>query len=229
MADGRGYVLAMTTQHATEAPARATTLGFVGIVGVAAFAAAFAAMHVIQSDLNPIQNFGSDYAFGRGGWLMRLGFIAAGIGTLSLALGLRRSVAAVKRRGLGVVLLGLAGVGFIGSGLFNADPPLADGTTGYTTEGSLHDLTGILLFISVIVAGFVLARVFARDPQWQAAVSTTRIFAWLALAGLVATITSSEMSDPGTGITGLVQRIFVATILGWLVSLGWRLRRGSEG
>jgi hypothetical membrane protein len=218
----------MTTQQATQTPARAAALGMVGIVGVAAFAAAFAAMHVIQSDLNPIQNFGSDYAFGRGGWLMRLGFVAAGIGTLLITIGLRRSVAAVKRRGLGVVLLGLAGIGFIGSGLFNADPPLADGTTGYTTEGSLHDVAGFLLFLTIIAAGSVLARVFARDPQWHAAMSTTRAFAWLAVVGLVATITASEISDPGTGITGLVQRIFVATIVGWLLFLGWRLRRVGD-
>jgi hypothetical protein len=157
---------------------------------------------------------------------MRVGFVLAGLGTLSLMLGLRKSVAAVKRKRLAIVFLGLVGIGFVGSGVFNADVPLEDGTTGYTTEGALHDLTGMILFISLIVASFLLVRVFGRDPRWSPSAQTARVFAWLSLAGLIATITASEVTPPGSGgITGLVQRVFVATVLTWLGILGWRLRQ----
>ena len=220
----------MTTNHDTDYRSHTTRLfGVGGVAGFVSFAAAFAAMHFIQPDLNPIENFGSDYAFGRGGWVMRLGFVMAGVGALLLTLGLRRSLAAEKRRGISTVLMGLAGVGFVGSGLFNADPPLEDGTTGYTTEGSLHDLTGMILFISLIVVSFVLVGVFGRDRRWHTLARTARTFAWLSLIGLVATITSAEMTTPGSGgITGLVQRVFVGTFLTWLIILGWRVYRLAD-
>lgn len=203
--------------------------GVTGVTGVVSFAVAFGAMHFIQPDLDPIESWGSHYAFGRGGWVMRLGFILAGMGTLSLTLGLRKSMAAGKRKGLSTVLMGLVGVGFVGSGLFNADPILEDGTTAYTTEGSLHVLAGMILFISLIVASFVLVGVFARDPRWHPSARTARAFAWSTLIGLVATITASEVTVPGSGgITGLVQRVFVATVLTWLVILGWRVHRLAD-
>jgi len=215
-----------TIQRAHSHTDTTAALGLVGAVGVGFFMAAFAAMHAIQQDLSPIEYFGSDYAYGRGGWVMSLGILAAAVGTVAVALGLRRSLAPVKRRGLGVVLLMVAGVGFAGSALFTTDPPLEDGETGYTTEGSLHDLAGIVCFVGLIIGAIVLARVFRRDARWSPWAQVTRLVAWISLVLLVAIVVASEISPPGTGgITGLIQRLFFAIALSWLVLVGWRVHR----
>jgi len=215
-----------TIERAHSATDTTTILGLVGVVGIACFAAAFAAMHAIQPDLSPIEYFGSDYAYGRGGWVMRLGILTAAAGTVALAFGLRQSLAPVKRRDLGVTLLMVAGAGFVGSGLFVTDPPKEDGTTGYTTEGALHDLAGIVLLLSLIAGAFVLSRVFTRDPRWQRWARPTRLFAWIVVVGVVVEVVAGGISPPGTGgVAGLIQRVLFAIVLTWLALLSWHVHR----
>ena len=112
------YGRIMETTHVVDARSETTRwLGLAAAGGAVVFALAFVAMHFIQPELNPIENWGSDYAFGPGGWVMRLGFIVAGAGALALTLGLKSSLVAGRRKRLSLVLMGLAGIGFIGSGI----------------------------------------------------------------------------------------------------------------
>jgi len=205
-----------------------TMLGTVGIVGVAAFASVFAVMHAVQPDLDPVERFGSDYANGKAGWLMQAGILAAAAGTLAVVSGLRRSLVPGKRKRLGVALLFVVGVGFVGSGLFKADPPRPDGTTGYTAEGAVHDLSGMFMFLSLVVGTFVLAGVFRRDPRWREVAPTALIFGALILAGLVVTVAAAEIDPPGSGdggFAGLSQRLFFTAALTWIGLLGLNVRR----
>lgn len=217
--------LVSSAGHRPTGSGSTKVLGTVAIAGLATFVAIFAAMHLIQTDLNPVASFGSDYALGRAGWLMQLGFMSAGIGVLSLALGLRGSLALGARRRLAVGLVAAAGVGFVGSGLFSTDPPLDDGTTGYTTEGTLHDLAGMVLFLSLIIGTFVLARVFRRDPRWARMAPVAKGFAWASLAGLIVTLIAGEAgTPPDEGVVGLVQRVFIVIIVAWLLLVSSRVR-----
>ncbi len=215
----------------TTGPPDTRMLGRFAAIGVAAFAAGFAAMHFIQADLDPIESFGSQYAYGRAGWLLNLSFFAAGLGVLALAAGLWRSLAAGERVGASAVLMVLVGVGFIGSGVFVTDPPLEDGDALYTLSSQLHALFGVVLFGSLIVGTFLLAGVFRRDGRWVGFAGTTLAFAWAILVLFVATVVAAGIAPPGTGgISGLVQRVFIATLLTWLFLTARQVERiGGAG
>ena len=218
------------TSRTRTSTSRDTTRAFgaTGCAGVAAFAAVFAVMHAVQPDLDPVDRFGSDYANGDLGWLMQVGIVAAAAGSLALAVGLRRSLVPGKRTRLGVALVVVVALGFAGSGVFRTDPPRPDGTTGYTAEGSVHDLSGMVLFLALVVGTFVLGGVFGRDPRWGPWRRRARIAGALILAGLVVTATAAERHPPGTdgdGYAGLAQRVFFAVALAWIALLALQVRR----
>lgn len=211
---------------ADRGPFSVEVLGNFGIIGVIYWAATFFVMHFIQPELNPIDHQMSEYANGRLGWLMVAGFVVGGLGVLVLAMGLSKSLKPGKRVRTSVVLTMLAGLGFIGSGVFKTDIPLEDGTVGYTFSGQMHSLAGIVAFLSLIIGSFILAGVFARDPQWQPLARTTQLFAWVILITFLGSLVASIVGPPGTGgVAGLAQRIFVAVMLTWLARIGWHMRQ----
>jgi hypothetical protein len=199
-------------------------LGTVGIAGVSYFFATILAMHFIQPDLRPIDHTISEYALGRWGWLMTLGWVVGGVAVLALALGLRRSLTPSTTVRVSIGLMVLSGlVGFIASGLFRTDVPDAEGITGYTGSGQLHDVAGLIGFLALLVGAFILATVFAQDPRWSPMAGPTRWFAWAMLGWLVVRVAVAVAQLVGSG--GLVQRIVWPIMLGWLALVGWRMRR----
>src|SRR5262249_41806777 len=94
-------------------------------------------------------------------------FIVTGLLVLAFAIGLQR---ALRPSGSvwGPTLVGLAGIGLIGAGIFVTDPlngyppgtPLIP--TERTAHGILHDLFGIPFFLGLPITGFVFAQRFTR-------------------------------------------------------------------
>lgn len=205
-----------------EPPQTRRILGALGIAGILWFALTFLAMHFIQPELDPVRAFGSEYANGRLGWLMSLGFVMAGLGTLALAAGLRRSLSDARRIRLATGLLAVAALGFVGSGAFPTDVPLEDGTVGYTFHGKMHAISGLVLFAPLITAAFLLAGIFRREPGWAVEGRRTRAVAWILLLSFPIPLLLMPFH-----IGGLLQRIFVSIMLAWLVGLGLWLR--SDG
>lgn len=166
----------------------------------------------------------SENALGGSGWIMTVAWFAGGAGVLVLALGLHRSLRPGDGVRLSVWLMVVAAlVGFVASGVFRTDVPDADGVTGTTVAGQLHDLAGLVGFVALLVAGFVLRGVFARDPRWQDLPLPTRWFARALPAMFVTRVSMVIVQLPGSA--GLVQRILWLFMLAWLAPIGWRVRR----
>ena len=190
-------------------------LGMVAMLGVAFFVVAGVALHFLDSALDPVEVYMSDYALGPYGWLMKSAFYAVGLGTLALGWGLRSTLAAGKRVTPAVVLVLLAGVGFLVAATFNTDPYDA---VEETTSGSIHLLGALVLFLSLVISAWVLRGVFSRDPAWQAFATVTL---WFAVALTITFI----VQFVGPWGSGLQQRIFVVVMMSWLALLGWRVSR----
>jgi hypothetical protein len=204
-------------------PPTARTLLALGAVGAGYYTLTVLAMHAVQPEVDPLYSTGlpSEYALGRWGWLVGLGFVVFGLGVLAFAVGLRMTLSAGRRATASAVLFGINGLGLVGAGLFTTDPPLADGTVGYTISGQMHALFGLLAGLSLIVGLFLLRGVLARDPRWRSLAMPTRWMAWLMIASLVA-----EIVTGATGfVPGLVARIFFPLPVIWLVAVVLRLRR----
>ncbi|MDH3226296.1 MAG: DUF998 domain-containing protein [Thermoleophilia bacterium] len=195
-------------------------LGFIGLIGVAYSAAAVVALHFLDTDLDPVEDFISEYAVGDYGWLMKSAFFAVSCGTLAIAGGLRRSLRPSRRATAAVVLMSLAGVGFFVAGIFDTDTPNASGDIDNAAAGVAHDFGSSVVFLSVIIAAFVLWGVFASDPPWH---GLSRTALWFAIAMTMSRVVT--LAIPEGGPVGLPQRVLAATMMIWLAILGWEMRR----
>jgi hypothetical protein len=174
----------------------------------------------IQPD-RPMSDADSLYALGTLGWLWRAGAIATGVGVIVLAWGLSRSLARGKRVRLAVATMIGGGLAVIGTGVFPTDLPRADGTVGYTAEGVLHFIFGILGLLALLGTVFLLRGVFRRDPRWSDAALPTVWLSWWLLAGVVLLVSLPEDSTAA----GVTQRLIFIPEAVWAVWVCRRIRR----
>lgn len=195
----------------------AANLGTVAMAGIGFFVVALISLHLLEPDFSAVNEYTSDYALGESfGWLMRAAFFAAGLASIAIALGLKRSLEPGKRVTATVALFLVAGVAFFTVGAFNGDPT---GQTDLSTSGTVHVVGSVVLFVALVVAVWFLRGVFDRDRQFQRFASAQK---WLAIAftmGFVATF-----AVPEDGAVGAIQRIFVAILMAWLAFVAWTLR-----
>jgi hypothetical protein len=197
--------------------ASVTTLA---ILGIAYFLIVVIVLHFLRPDLNPISRFISEYAVGPYGFLMRSAFFGLSLGSLALVVGLYLGVSRPGRSWIGLVLLGVWGVGILIAGIFPADLQGAP----VTTVGSIHQTASALAFLSVILATILISWRFKQDKKWS---SFRRSALILSLVILVTFIGFSLSVNTEFG--GLSQRIFIASILLWLLLTAARLRYVATG
>lgn len=101
---------------------------------------------------------------GDGGWMQATNLILSGVMVLAAALGFHRALGGSAA----AVLLGVVGLGLVGSGIFPPDPmggfPPGEPEV-VTTSGILHLVFGLAQFLSMAAAAFVMARWFKRRGQ----------------------------------------------------------------
>lgn len=129
------------------------------------FVVAIVTMHLLEPDLN--SHSVSEYALGRYGWAIRIGFACLGIGLAALGAALRSALTASWVSTVGLVLLAVAGLGLIGIALFSTDPP----GSKLTTAGFLHERFANLWSLSAALAMLVLGGRFVRTVPCGASVS----------------------------------------------------------
>ena len=195
-----------------------------GVIAGPLFTVAWIVEGATRFNYDPLRYPISSLSLGNAGWMQIATFIITGLLTLAFAIGLRR---ALRPSGSvwGPALVGMAGIGLIGAGIFVTDPlngyppgtPLIP--TGRTAHGILHDLFGIPFFLGLPITGFVFAQRFARRGQrgWAvySAVSGFAMFTVFFFARLSLRPSFEEMA----GLFGLFQRITVTIGWAWLTLL----------
>jgi hypothetical protein len=172
----------------------------------------------------------SSLAIGSLGWLQRSNFVLTGSLYLIGASGLRRCPRRIVGPALVPVLVGAAGVGLIGSGVFVTDPvgdfppPSTDGGNADTwaparvtpsRSGTLHNLSAIPIFIGIPLAGAVSALSAARSGKFRwagysAASSLVMVFGFVQFGAAFGDAPSPLAKG------GIFQRISIAAGFGWL-------------
>jgi hypothetical protein len=143
-------------------PSRAATFA---LAGAALFVVLVLVLHVVRADLEPSWHMISEYSVGRGGWLMRLAFLALASSFLSLML----AVGVHAEGALGVtgrVFLGVASVGAGMGGLFNTDPP-GTAPEHISTTGMLHGFAFMLGVPGILCAVTLITVALWRSPAWR--------------------------------------------------------------
>ena len=208
-------------------PSRAATFA---LAGAALFVALVLVLHVVRADLEPSWHMISEYSVGRGGWLMRLAFLAlaSSLFSLTLALGVH------ARGALGVtgrVFLGIASVGASMGGLFNTDPA-GTAPEHISTTGMLHGFAFMLGVPGILFAVTFLTGALWRSPAWRSQRSVLLVSAALVWVTMVVfgMAMGSAMASHATGsqfAVGWQNRALVLAWALWVAALAAHSRKHS--
>jgi hypothetical protein len=201
-----------------------------GAIGPLLFIVVFLIEGATRADYNALRYPVSSLSIGDLGWIQAANFIMAGASLLAFALGLRRVQQASRGGVWGPLLIGMAGIGLIGAGLFTSDPiygypPSAQLVLAqYTVHGHLHDAVSALVFLGIPSACFVLCRRFATlgERGWT-------VYSFLAGLGMLVTFVLAgvgfEQNPVLVNVAGVFQRLSIAIGFTWIALLAYRLMR----
>jgi hypothetical protein len=179
----------------------------------------------------------SSLAIGSPGWRQRANFMVTGALYLLAASRLARCPRRIVGPAAVPLLVGAAGAGLIGSGVFVTDPvagfppPSVDGGEAGATQptkavpsrsGNLHNLFAIPIFVGVPLAGIVSAVSSGRIREYRWA-------GYSVGSSLVMVISFVRFGKAFSGVQspvargGIFQRISVATGFGWMSALSLRV------
>lgn len=155
----------------------------------------------------PTFDWPSGLALGGLGWIMTATFIVSGLMLAVFASGLRLRLPRTPLTLTAVLALILAGLALAGLA-FTTDPTVR--STPATWHGRLHDLSFVLLGLTLMPAMILLGLVFRLDERWRDLSLYTGITVALAF--------------PAFWLKGAAFYIFILAVLLWSEVIAWRLR-----
>ena len=169
--------------------------------------------HVTQK-ISELGGEGAEYAL-----LQNINFIVLGLAVIGLSWALARTLGPPYTGMVLVAFFGLVAV--IHGGLLHCDI----GCTGTTTEGLIHNITGVTGFIATIAGMFVLARRWQHDSMWRPHARFTRGVASVAIGALVWFVVTQAADKQS--FAGIAQRIMAGALLLMIATTAARLFRAT--
>ena len=120
------------------------------------------------------------------------------------------------------VLATVFGLGTAASGIISCDPGCPQ--AGGSIENFIHDKIAPVSFLCLIVAASILGLHFRRLPAWRPLSLYSLVTSVVALGLLAALVGSLETRV----LTGLWQRLMLATLFLWTAVIGFRVFRGAR-
>jgi hypothetical protein len=207
-----------------------------GLVAGPFFTIVWFVQGLLRANYDPMRYAISSLSVGEFGWIQIANFLITGSLILAFSVGLRSTLRRPSGSVWGPLLIGLIGIGLIGSGIFVTDP-----LNGYppgtpvipierTTHGILHDLFGIPVFLGLPITCFVFARFFTRQSEhswaWYSRLSGISMFAVFVVARLGFRLLSTY-PDLAANF-GLLQRITVTIGFAWLTLLAVYMMKAQD-
>jgi hypothetical protein len=155
----------------------------------------------------PTFDWPSGLALGAYGWVMTATFIISGLMLTFFASGLRLSLPPSRLTLIASFALSLAGLALAGLA-FTTDPTIR--STHATWHGRLHDLSFVLLGVTLMPSMILLGFAFRHSVQWRSLSSYSWLTAFLAV--------------PTFSLKGAAFYIFLLVVLIWMEVLAMRLK-----
>ncbi len=189
----------------------------------------YVAFLFIQPELNPLYRYGSEYAVGRMGWLMKAAFFVWGTGLLAFALAQATGLDPEARSPIGIALFAIAAVGVFVAGTFDSDlqvlnpsppplwiePPASD-------EQQLHALAGLVAFFAIMPGAGLVSRRLRLAGRLRGPYRWLRALSWL----ITVSFFVFAFGFASIGLSGLGQRLFLGVLFAWLFMAAWGLGKG---
>jgi hypothetical membrane protein len=201
---------------------RVRWLSLGGVLGPVLFFAAVAVLGALRPGYSHVAHFISE--LGASGTphsavMNYAGFVPAGLLLAALGVSLFRVLPRQALAIAGAALVTLFGVLIAASGIASCDPGCPQGSG--SAENAVHNTIAPILFIALIVASALLGQHFRRVPPLRGLSLYSFATSLAALVLFVAMVQSLEARE----LTGLWQRLLLATQFAWCVVVGLRLFR----
>lgn len=160
----------------------------------------------------------SDLAVGPYGYVMAVNFLIRGLFSLSFIIGLIITFNSVKSRyRVGLILLGIWSIGAFILAFFHADITLPD-----TVHGIIHGITAIAVFLGGSLGILILSIRMRTDDKFK---NITKYVLPLSIFSVI--ILASMPLGSFVHLFGLIERIFLATIILWMIIISiYILKKG---
>ena len=209
-------------EHADTGPRRGTQvptrwLAYASLGGSGCFTVCVIALHLLEPGFNPLDHAMSDFAHGAQGWLVTIGLLALGLGSLALTSGFARTLYGRSAR-IGLWCLAIWGICGLVGGIFPDDLP--GHWNAPSLSGSLHASAAQIGTVVLAIAALLLAWSVRRDPRWHRSARLLLTLAITTVVGLVILELSFLpvlLSAHPPILFGLLERIFFVTAISWLV------------
>lgn len=186
------------------------------LLGPILFALVLVTLTIVQYDFlrglgwhpinDPTFDWPSGLALGPYGIVMTATFIISGLLIAILALRLKADLKPAATSQAGSVLLVLSGLA-LASLAFTTDPTIR--STPATWHGRLHDLSFVLLGLTLFPSMIVLGFAFQQNGSWK----RFSLYTWLTVACAI----------PAFILKGAAFYVFLLAILFWIETLAWKL------
>lgn len=211
-------------------------LALLGLCGPMVFAAVVVVLPYFRLDeYSSLRDPVSALLLGRYGYIQTAAFFAAGLSSIAVAVGIRRTMRGSSRGSrLGIILIELWAVGFMLAGILPTD------AEGQPTQAaaSFHASVAFLAFVGAVAGILTLSKRFAGDGRWRSFYPLSLAIGFATLVGLVdlimvmhglidqaAAIELTTHNDPriigmlsqGFEGFGIIQRIFLGTVMLWVI------------
>ncbi|MDV3277467.1 MAG: DUF998 domain-containing protein [Nitrososphaerales archaeon] len=210
-------------------PSTVKRLFWVVIVGILLYVVLDTAAQILPPYYSPVSQAESYLAIGPYGYIMTLNFLNRGLFSLVFLYAMLRAIdlrGGVRNRyRAGVALLGVWAVGAFILAAFPTDvPPSAP-----TLSGAIHLVVAVISFVGGSFGALGLSLQFKRDPAFQRVTRFALPISLLAVA-LVFLLFGLPGVAPAFAqrMNGLLERVFLASVLLWMLALSVHLSGNSS-
>lgn len=147
------------------------------------------------------------------------GFIPSGLFLMGFGASLAGLLPRTALSAAGALLVAIFGLGISGAGVYSCDPGCP--RQNMSVEATLHQVVSIIAFLAGILGLAILAYRFRSLPAWR---SLWRYTAASSAAALVLLLVLNA-SVESRALTGIWQRLFLATLYLWCAVVGVRAFR----
>jgi len=198
--------------------------GLAGMIGTALFVLSFTINGWLRTGYSPVQNYISELAIGRAGWIQMVSFLVLGASIVWFAFDVGAAFRTGKASRAAPVMFLMIGVCYMISGLFVTDPQ-AMFDNQQTAHGMVHGIAGALVFSLSAASCFVLWQRFRIDEKWRSMSAASFI------AGVVMTIliVLMKIGQLQSGLlhdwAGAVQRCCLMTSYAWIFAISFKIKK----
>jgi hypothetical protein len=192
-------------------------LAGVAVVGVLVYVLLDIVAQVLPPHYNPITQAESDLAVGPYGYVMTVNFVIRGVFSSALLVAMAIAMKPTTRSRIGLAFWSLWALGAFILARFATDL----GATEHSLHGKIHVSTALIAFVAATVGEILLSRCLYAEARWR---QLGRRATWISMSTLVTLILFGPLTRAGAG--GLIERLFLASILVWVLVIATGLYRG---